>query len=274
MSRPSPPLIAVNGLLCEDETPRLELALRYGEAVVAAGGLPVAIGPVGGAAQLAALLERLDGVLLTGGDDFATERLGLGPTHPCATPTPARKQDWDFQLARAAVARKVPLLGICYGMQVLGLAEGGRMHQHLPEDRPGSLEHTGGVVHPVTAEPGSKLRRLLGVEALDVISRHHQALSAVCAPWRVSARDEEGLIEAIEREGHPFAVGVQWHPELSSPDGPHGGLFRGLVAAAAERAEQGPPPRDDRSPHDMDAVTWKDPAGNPSDPLTPQPPTP
>jgi gamma-glutamyl-gamma-aminobutyrate hydrolase PuuD len=238
MSGPGKPLIAINGLLVEGETPRLELALRYADSIVAAGGLPLALTPVGGASELAAILDRIDGLLLGGGDDFDTERLGLGPTHAAASPTPTGKQDWDFLLVRAAIAQKVPLLGICYGMQALGLAEGGRMHQHLAEDRPGSREHGGSTQHAVASERGSKLSHLLGVEKLDVISRHHQALSAVAPPWRVSARDDEGLIEAIERDGHPFAIGVQWHPELSPPDSPHGGLFHGLVAAAQRRAEQ------------------------------------
>ncbi len=233
MSRVEHPLIAVNGLLSVEKDPRLVLSVRYADSVLKAGGVPVAIPPVGGPGDVRRLLERVDGLLLGGGDDFATEPLGLGPTHPAATPVPRAKQDFDLVLVRAALELGVPVLGICYGMQLLGLAEGARLYQHLPDDVPGCRPHGGDAEHEVRIEPGTKLARLIGLEEVAVISRHHQALAEVSPPWRVAARDPEGLIEAIEREGHPFAIGVQWHPELSYEGSPHDGLFRGLVGAAA-----------------------------------------
>ena len=229
------PLIAVNGLLDPGETPRLNLPLRYADSVLKAGGVPVAIPPVGGPADVLRLLERVDGLLLTGGDDFRTECLGLGPTHTQAVPTPQAKQDFDFELVRAALACELPILGICYGMQLLALNDGGTLYQHLPEDLPGSREHRGNVAHSVRVEPGTKLAGLLGVEACEVISRHHQGVASLSGPWRVGARDEEDLIEAIEHTSHPFAVAVQWHPELASEGSLHDLLFRGLVGAAATR---------------------------------------
>lgn len=235
------PLIAVNGLLSAEEDPRLVLSLRYADSVLKAGGVPVAIPPVGGPGDVRRLLSRVDGILLGGGDDFATEPLGLGPTHPSATPVPRAKQDFDLVLARTALTLGIPVLGICYGMQLLGLAEGAGLFQHLPEDLPGCPPHSGDVEHLVRIEAGTKLARLIGLEEITVVSRHHQALSQARPPWRVAARAPEGLIEAIEREDHPFAVGVQWHPELSYEGSPHDALFRGLIGAAAlAAARRGP----------------------------------
>ncbi len=236
MARPDTPLIAIHGELSGDQLDRLSLSTRYAEAVLRAGGLPLAIPPVGGPGDLAKLLDRVDGVLFSGGDDFHAERFGLGATHPEASPVPLAKQDWDATLARLALERGVPVLGVCYGMQLLGLIDGAGMHQHLPEDRPGARDHRGGVEHPVRIEPETKLAAAVEVEELTVVSRHHQALASASGPWRVCGRDEEGLIEAIEHVDHPFAVGVQWHPELSPEGHANDRIFRAFVCAAGVHA--------------------------------------
>ena len=242
MGIPKRPTVLVNGEMDTSEKRRLQLPMRYTEALWHAGATPLVMPAfmdreTRGAAELVAkLLDEADALVLSGGDDFDTERLGQGATHPAANPVPNEKQDFDLLLGRAALERDLPILGICYGMQLLGIEGGGRLHQHLPDDRPGGADHTGGVVHPVDLAPESKLRGIFGVERIDVISRHHQALAAVPAPWIVTAHDSEGLIEAIEHASATWAVGVQWHPELDAFDGPQARLFASLVEAARERA--------------------------------------
>ncbi|MDP6368833.1 MAG: gamma-glutamyl-gamma-aminobutyrate hydrolase family protein, partial [Planctomycetota bacterium] len=126
-SSAQPPLIAINPLVEAKDAAHLRLATRYANAILRAGGLPVVLAPSGGPRDTELVLERVDGLLLSGGDDFDTDRLGLGPTHPEANPVPAAKQDFDINLARRALDANLPTLGICYGMQVLTHQLGGRV---------------------------------------------------------------------------------------------------------------------------------------------------
>jgi putative glutamine amidotransferase len=213
----------------------------YSAAILAAGGLPLIRPPrAASAGQIAGLLDRADALLIPGGADFDTERLGLGPVHPRARPVPAAQQDADVALVTAALERELPVLGICYGMQLLGLVGGGRLHQHLPDDAPGTVAHQGAgggdTQHEVEVLAGTGTAAALGLPGggrVRICSAHHQALASAGPGWRVSARDADGLVEAIERPGPALTIGVQWHPERGEL---LSGLFAALVAAGQERA--------------------------------------
>ena len=199
------PVIAIDGELALQKTSTITLPTRYAEAVHRSGGLPLVLPPISSDGYPAELLSRIDGLLLSGGDDFDTEALGLGPVHPAAKPVPGEKQAFDLELVAGALSLGLPVLGVCFGMQLMALADGAGLHQHLPTDRPDAAGHSGGVRHPVRIEAGSKLHELFGVPQIDVISRHHQALSSVGPRWTVTGTDPEGLIEAVEHREHPFA---------------------------------------------------------------------
>lgn len=223
----------------------LEMSTSYSDAIYDAGGIPMLLAaPQSAEVSAGDLLDNIDALLFTGGPDFHTERLGLGNVHPKARLGPAAKQDFDIALAKSALERDMAVLGICYGMQLLGILAGARLLQHLPEDCPDArvrhFDHSGElkvVRHAVTVKPGSLVSKALGCEgSLMCHSAHHQAITAPERGWQVSAQDDDGLVEAIESARHHFAIGVQWHPEKEEhKETPHHALFRALVEAARDK---------------------------------------
>lgn len=220
-----------------DEARRRYLLPRaYADAVLAAGGLPVPI-PYG-AGVAGAYLALCHGLVLTGGAfDIPPERYGEERSERCGPSKPERTA-FEAALCEAALEGRMPLLGVCGGMQLMNVVRGGTLWQDLGSqlgvrghDRGGASEPP---VHDVQVVPGTALARTVGVEPLRVGSSHHQAVHAAGAGVLVSARAPDGVVEALELPDQPFAVGVQWHPERQLADPRQLALWRGLVSAAED----------------------------------------
>jgi putative glutamine amidotransferase len=214
----------------------------YVEAVRAAGGLPLVL-PVLGPGDVDAALDAVDGLLLTGGGDVDPACYGAA-TAPEVGGVDRGRDDWELHLPRTAAAAGVPVLAVCRGMQVVNVAAGGSLVQHLPAVTPLShadRERSRREVHPVTVAAGSALAGITGAGRLDVNTLHHQAVDRLGAGLRVTALAPDGVVEGIEANaGH--LVGVQWHPELLADRPPHLALFRWLVAAATTTPRRPPRP--------------------------------
>jgi putative glutamine amidotransferase len=216
------------------------LPATYLTAVVAAGALPVLLPPqvvVESAADQ--LLRNLDGLIVIGGPDIDPARYGQ-PRHPKTdVPQPAR-DDWEDALIRAAVRMDLPLLCICRGQQMLNVALGGTLHQHLP-DIVGSGEYQlpgyGFNRIPVDIRPGSLLSELLGSAThQEVPVSHHQAVDVLAPGLVASSWSRDQVVEAIEYPDNSFCLGVQWHPEELPEEK---AILAGFVACAAGRRQAG-----------------------------------
>jgi putative glutamine amidotransferase len=206
----------------------------YVRAVDCAGGRPLLVPP--SADGVDETLDAVDGLIFSGGSDLGPDLYGQDP-HPETFGIHEARDRAELKLLEAALERDMPVLAICRGSQVLNVARGGDLVQHLPDvvgDE--KHKHTPGTFadHDVALEPGTRLASLLGEHA-PVKSHHHQGFGKVGAGLRVAAHAEDGTIEAVEDPSHRFALGVLWHPEA----GEDMKLFEGLVVAAADyRAER------------------------------------
>jgi putative glutamine amidotransferase len=216
------------------DVPASFLPAGYFQGISAAGGIAVLLPPQPVDRDIAArVLDGLAGLVITGGKDVDPGAYGQA-RHP-ATDQPIRDRDaWELALSSEALRRGLPVLGICRGAQVLNVALGGTLHQHLPDVLGDSRHRAGNAVFttmPVRTVPGTRLAGLIG-ESADVQCYHHQGIAELGEGLVVSARvadEPDGLIEAIELPGANFALAVQWHPEESLDDLR---LFTAIVDAA------------------------------------------
>lgn len=204
------------------DVPAVYLQYQYVELVARAGGTAVLLPPPPGSASASAaeeVLDRVDALVTAGGRDVDARRYGAAP-HADADPPAPERDEWELALTRGALDRGTPLLGICRGAQVLAVALGGTLVQHLP-DVPGVGAHRRGpgefASHTVRTLPGSRLAGVLG-PAARVSCYHHQAVADVPSGLQATAHAEDGVVEGVELPGDRFVVGVQWHPEETLDD--------------------------------------------------------
>lgn len=211
----------------------------YLDALHRAGADPVIVPPAALDEEAAAgRLARFDGLLLVGGGDIDPVRYGEQARPEVAHVSPAR-DDFEIPLIRAAIGRGLPTLAICRGAQVLNVALGGTLDQHIT-DRPGLVAHrnaedTDGVLHGVRAETGSRVMKAMGVERARTWSHHHQALARLGAGLVPVAWAEDGLLEGVELEDG-WVVGIQWHAEATAAEDPTQQAFFDALAREAAGA--------------------------------------
>lgn len=210
----------------------------YVDALESAGLVPLIVPPLTNTAAAAAILDSVDGLLLTGGEDVNPSLFEEKP-HPNLKTVNDRRDSTEVALIREAQLRRVPVLAICRGIQVLNVALGGTLIQDIPAQCEGALDHDSSAprqarVHDLAVEAGSLTAAALGVTACSVNSLHHQAVQSVAPGLHVTARAPDGIIEALETDDPDWwVVAVQWHPEEMT-DSPEP-WDRGLFKAFAER---------------------------------------
>ncbi|MEL7267391.1 MAG: gamma-glutamyl-gamma-aminobutyrate hydrolase family protein, partial [Planctomycetota bacterium] len=237
------PLIGISGdfKAAQGSTPAFHyLAAGYTQRVLAAGGVPVVIPPLDDDDEMIhSLLDALDGFVMAGGGDLDPRNDGF-MLHPSVRPMDPNRERTMRLLMNEIAERRVPLLGIGSGMQLLNIQQGGNLFLHLPEDMPMAIPHRDphdpNHRHTLDVVADSLVGRVYGEGEIRVSSRHHMAVDEVAAGFRVTARCPDGVIESIESEMMDwFCVGVQWHPESDAASALDVKIFEALVDAAAMR---------------------------------------
>jgi putative glutamine amidotransferase len=212
----------------------------YIQAVASAGGAPLVI-PLGLPEDtLAAIAQRLDGVLFSGGGDVHPDRYG-GAMHPKVDQVDPDRDRVELFIFQEILRSQMPFLGICRGYQVINVALGGNLYEDVLDLHPAALDHRyqpgasrAHLAHPVAISPGSRLACILDQERVLVNSMHHQGVRLLAPSLRNTAVAPDGLIEAFELPDHPFGLAVQWHPECLQEHSTMQRLFQAFIRAAGE----------------------------------------
>ncbi len=210
---------------------------EYVQAVRSAGGIPILL-PPGEPEEGAAILGQVDGLLFSGGGDIHPDTYNGSP-HPTIYNVDPERDRCELALAKLVLSTDIPVLGICRGLEVLVVTTGGSLVSHLPDEFGEEVVHRAAqllsIEHSVQIAPESLLNTMVGTTQATVVSWHHQAASIVPPGWRVTARAADGVIEALEHERHPWAIAVQWHPELSINDPLQKRILRAFIVATQNR---------------------------------------
>jgi putative glutamine amidotransferase len=211
---------------------------EYSEAVLAAGGAPLIVPAAQNEESIQGILDRLNGLILTGGPDVNPRFYGEQPLDGLGE-IDETLDLMELETAKTAVAKDLPILAICRGIQTLNVSQGGSLYQDLRSQIPGSISHgqkadKAILTHTVRIERETRLFTILGSEEIWVNSKHHQAIKAAAPGLAVSARASDGIIEAVEHTERRFVLGVQWHPEGTWRRDPSSlKLFQALIEAAS-----------------------------------------
>lgn len=232
------PMIGISGSMNDLEN-HIFLLRSYMQSILQAGGIPVLLSPDMDIAAMEACLQPMDGLLFAGGGDVVPARFGEDPIPQLGETTPVRDA-FELALLPMAAARKMPVLGICRGVQAMNVALGGTLYQDLPSQ----YQPVEGMLlahkqekpyetpsHTVQVVPDSLLHRLTAQDTLRVNSMHHQSVKDVAPSLCVTAHAPDGVVEALEQPNLPFFLGVQWHPERLTDEASLC-LFKGLINAA------------------------------------------
>lgn len=224
-----------------DRHPLAQIDSGYVDGVAAAGGIPLIIPPFAEEEILESIVERLDGLLMTGGADLNPLRLGKR-SHHAIKPMHPRREESDRAICQMAIERKLPTLCVGVSMQLVNVMFGGTLYTHLPEDMPRGMphfdRHDTTHRHIVFVTPRTHLERIYGEGEIRVNSSHHQGIRTLGKGLRSGALAPDGLIEAIESaDPNWFMVGVQWHPESSTASALDTQLFKGFLTACGASEE-------------------------------------
>ncbi|MBL8062385.1 MAG: gamma-glutamyl-gamma-aminobutyrate hydrolase family protein [Anaerolineales bacterium] len=231
------PLIGITTFNGKNDYGRMVSAVQhtYVQAVTLGGGIPILIPAILPADDLNELYSQLAGVLFSGGGDISIKYF-QGEDHPKIADVDDFRDVTELTLLKQSVEDGKPFLAICRGVQVMNVALGGTLYTHIPDQVNGALHHDQDefttIAHPVNIDETSRMAEIFGETLLHVNSLHHQGLKDVASDLKVVGHAPDGVIEAVELPGHPYGIGVQWHPEWLTNQPVMLRLFKSFVDAS------------------------------------------
>lgn len=212
------------------------LKRSYHKAVVVSGGVPILLANTIDKSLIKEYVKYIDGLLISGGEDMDPKYFRQKP-HKSISPSPPERDIFELNMIKYAMKRKIPIFGICRGLQVLNIALGGSLYQDLSCMPQKTLRHadpkeTDKLFHKVKVEKGTLLHKIIGKQTIEVNSSHHQTISEIGGRLRVAAFSSDGVVEGLEFPGYGFLIAVQWHPEMILKRNHSKKLFEAFILAA------------------------------------------